>query len=155
MAVAAFRPGDLPRVAATMSFTVAFTALVLALPVEFMRYGVVLSTAGIANGPVLLPWETLVRIEVTGGWWFRRVWFVREGRQVVLRGPWALRTVFKSGYAEFDAGVAELRRWAEAYAPQANVVVRRRGPDWLGDLFGVLLNCVVVLVPVVSLDVLY
>jgi hypothetical protein len=31
----------------------------------------------------------------------------------------ALRTMFKTGYAEFDAGVAELRRWAEAYAPQA------------------------------------
>jgi hypothetical protein len=63
--------------------------------------------------------------------------------------------MFKTGYAEFDAGVAELRRWAEAYAPQADVVVRRPGQDWLGDMLAVLLNCVAILIPAIWLGVVY
>jgi len=44
---------------------------------------------------------------------------------------------------------------AEAYAPQADVVVRRRGQDWLGDMLAVLLNCVAILIPAIWLGVLY
>ena len=154
MAVAAFLRGSFREAAAIMTWAVVFTAVVTALPLEFMRYGVELSPAGIANGTVLLPWKDMVRIEVSDGWLSRRVWFVRDGRRTVLRGPWVLRTVFRTGYAEFDSGVAELRRWAEAHAPEAGWVYRRRGPDWLGDLVVMLTNCVSILVGVAVMDFL-
>ena len=151
MAVAAFLPGHFPEAAVFITFAVVFSAVFAGL---FALPGVELSAAGIANGPVLLPWQALIRIEVTDGRFFRRVRIIRADRRIALAGPWTLRTVFRTGYAEFDAGVAELRRWAEAYAPEAEVVVRRRGPDWLGDLLAMLLNCVAILIPVIGLDVM-
>jgi len=113
---------------------------------SFMRTWIDLSPDGIATDRAQYPWEGLDRIEVTDGRLARRVRFVRDGKRIDLTVPAAMRTALRRGGAtEFDVGVAELRRWAEEYAPQAEVVYRRHGPAWTGDLVCVLMTSALVL----------
>ena len=116
---------------------VAFGALIgtfAGLAGAFWRPGIGLSPAGINTGPVFVGWSYLTRIDVIDGLFVRAVRVRADGGTFRLPAPNVLRTAMHSRYAEFDAGLAELRRWAAVYAPTAEVRVMRRGPEWLCEV---------------------
>jgi hypothetical protein len=94
----------------------------------------ILTPDGIEQWSVLLAWPSITVIEVVGGFGSWDVVVHEETRTTTLAAPRASRSLLKPRDARFDTAVAELERWAAEYAPQAEVVRRRRYPVWLPDL---------------------
>jgi hypothetical protein len=81
-----------------------------------------LDRTGITVGSTSVRWEFVVRIEVAHDRWSARV-RVEDvfGDKVWLPAPSLLGGDTGRPAEEFDAGVAEVRRWLSAYAPQARM----------------------------------
>jgi hypothetical protein len=134
LVVFAFLPGPFGRYDRT-----ALIGLVISLVLTNVARPrtITLAPDGITTPYRVLPWSSVTRIEVLAGIGSWSVTVFQGPHRTPLIAPAADRCGLSRSDPRFDAAVVEVRRWAAAYAPRAEVVSRRHGPAALIDLLQV------------------